>query len=123
MLAWRSHHRGQGDPGGEGHLASLSKNERGGPRERKVVIDSGASVAALPKGCAMDYPLKKVPVNNFRTASGQSVKSMGEREPVVRLENGAMAKMNFTVMDVHRPLAAVSKMVAAGHRIVFDSET
>ena len=92
------------------------------PREIKVVIDSGASVAALPKSLARDYPMKKVIPKNYRTASGEPVRSLGEREPIVNLENGAMAKMKFTVMDVHRPLAAVSKMVDAGHRIVFDSE-
>ena len=100
----------------------------GGPGGSRlnVVIDSGACTCALPLSMATEY---KVHHNYragtkpfYRTASGQEVAVEGCRSPVVRLQNGKEARMNFIVMDVKRPLASVSQMVQAGHRVVFDSE-
>ena len=106
----------------EGEISALCKKDTSNLIYLKVVIDSGASVAALPVKYAKSYPMKSTPPRNFRTASGQPVKALGEKQPIVRMESDTHAKMSFTVMNVHRPLVVVSKIVSAGHRIVFDSE-
>jgi hypothetical protein len=37
-----------------------------------------------------------------------------------QLNNGSRTSMRFTVMDVRRPIASVSRMVRSGHKVVFD---
>ena len=91
-----------------------------------IVVDSGASTCALPQDYAKDYPVtpdRHPDARPFYTsASGQHEPAQGCRTPVVELQDGTKVQMSFTVMDVRRPLAAVSRIVATGHRVVFDAE-
>ena len=55
---------------------------------------------------------------SYRTASGHQLPAVGSKVPVVELKNGDNMSMTFAVMDVTAPLAAVSRMVKAGHTMV-----
>ena len=55
---------------------------------------------------------------SYRTASGHQLPAVGSEVPVVELKNGDNMSMTFAVMDVTAPLAAVSRMVKAGHTMV-----
>ena len=57
----------------EGDVSALCPPDTSNLKELKVVIDSGASVAALPVKYAQSYPMKSTPARSFsynvRTAS------------------------------------------------------
>ena len=48
--------------------------------------------------------------------------NLGEKHAEVRTSSGAKSSllMNFQVVDVHKPLLAVSKLDAAGNKVIFD---
>ena len=86
-----------------------------------ILVDSGASVSALPRDAAPSYPIvatKSLP--QYRAANGTLVYNEGDRIVTSRLSNGTRQNMRFTVMDVQRPIASVSRIVHAGHKVVFD---
>ena len=47
----------------------------------------------------------------------------GEKELVCGFQSGHDMKTNWEVEDIHRPLSSVPKMVKAGSRVRFDSES
>ena len=48
--------------------------------------------------------------------------NLGEKHAEVRTSSGAKSSflISFQVVDVHKPLLAVSKLVAAGKKVIFD---
>ena len=48
--------------------------------------------------------------------------AVGSKVPMVELKNGDNMLVTFAVMDVTAPLAAVSRMVKAGHTMVLLTE-
>ena len=88
-----------------------------------VVIDTGACASVLPTGWFEDYPLHPVRGRTtFNAANGGAMEAEGSRKLSVTLNDGKDTHMNFTVLPVRRPLAAVSAMVAAGCRLQFAPE-
>ena len=86
-----------------------------------LLIDSGASVCALPRNLAKHHPLvQSTGIAEYRAANGAAVKNEGDKIVTSTLNNGTRQTMRFTVMDVHRPIASVSRIVRSGHRVVFD---
>jgi hypothetical protein len=103
-------------------INAMTSNETRGVR-LDIVIDSGASTCALPPEVATDYPMRdceEVTPNSFRAASGHMIEPEGARTLGVQTVKGKALKMNFTVMSVKRPLAAVSAITKMGHRVIFD---
>ena len=58
----------------------------------------------------------------YEVANGGVVVNLGEKHDEVRTSSGAKSSflMSFQVVDVHKPLLAVSKLVAAGNKVIFD---
>ena len=88
-----------------------------------VVIDTGACASVLPTGWFADYPLRPARgQTTFNAANGGVMEAEGARTLRVTLEDGKDTQMNFKVLPVRRPLAAVSAMLAAGCRLTFAPE-
>ena len=95
--------------------------------ERVVLtVDSGASDTVIPPSVARHLPLinsDKVGIE-YEVANGGVVVNLGERRAEVSTKMGHANTflMSFQVVDVHKPLLAVSKLVAAGHKVIFDKD-
>ena len=87
-----------------------------------VIIDSGASANALPVGWCNHvptFPLGTEEKPTYRTANGGIVHAIGRKSIYGETITGHTVGLNFTEMEVNRPLASVSKMVRAGNIVVF----
>ena len=84
-------------------------------RRLDIVIDSGAFRSVLPPGIAPDYPTLDVPESELpkaRTATGERVPVLGKKTISCCFNHGATKSLQFLVMQVMRPLASVSQMIA-----------
>ena len=86
------------------------------------IVDAGASTRMLPQGIAKGYQLEAGSGSKYTTASNNEVVSQGKKSVVCRFQNGEEGLTTWEVGRIHRPLAAVSKMVKTGHAVWFDSE-
>jgi hypothetical protein len=86
-----------------------------------IIVDSGAAESVLPRHWCPQAKLKNGPMkgNTYYAANGQSVKNERERLVSMVTKEGQWKNMTFQVCDVTRPLASVSKIVEAGHSVVF----
>ena len=90
--------------------------------ERELIVftvDSGASDTVVPPSVGRGLPLvdsDKVGLE-YELASGGVVVNLGEKHAEVRTSSGATSSflMSLQAVDVHKPLLAVSKLVAAGN--------
>ena len=57
---------------------------------------------------------------SYSAANGQTIKNEGEKLVSMVTKQGQWRNMTFQVCDVTRPLASVSKIVEAGHSVVFN---
>jgi hypothetical protein len=96
------------------------------PQWEKVVltVDSGASDTVLPPHIASNVPLLHSTRvgTEYEVANGGVVVNLGERKAEMRIkEDGERSMiMSFQVVEVHKPLLAVSRLVEAGHKVCFD---
>ena len=67
------------------------------------------------------HPTDKVGLE-YEVANGGVITNLGERRGEIKtsLESKHSFLMSFQVVEVHKPLLAVSKLVSAGHKVVFD---
>ena len=63
-----------------------------------------------PKDIARNHPMKPGPNRTYTTASKQEVRAEGEKELVCGFMDGSEARTKWEVVDINRPLSAVSKM-------------
>ena len=56
----------------------------------------------------------------YSAANGHTIKNEGERLVSMVTKEGQWKNMTFQVCDVTRPLASVSKIVEAGHSVIFN---
>ena len=106
--------------------ALCAANEK--PQWERVVltVDSGASDTVIPPSVACNIPL----VNTLKTgieyevANGGVVTNLGERQAKVRIgkESSKHLLMNFQVVEINKPLLAVSRIVDAGHKVMFTKD-
>ena len=95
--------------------------------ERVVLtVDSGASDTVVPPSVAANLPLlhsSQVGIE-YEVANGGVLLNLGERqaEVITKFGNKVSFLMNFQVVKVHKPLLAVSRLVEAGHKVLFDKE-
>ena len=110
---WKAHQAGKLE------LSVVRRGER-----LDLTIDSGAAVCGLPEGCAQEVALEALngPGKEYMTANGEKIKELGSKTPALEFQNGDTQKLKFQVMNVHKPLVAVSKIVAAGNKVVFAPE-
>ena len=98
------------------------------PQWERVIltVDSGASDTVLPPSVARNIPLlhsDKVGIE-YEVANGGVVINLGEKRAEMKLkENDATSMlMSFQVVEVHKPLLAVSRLVEAGHEVNFKKQ-
>ena len=87
-------------------------------------VDNGASDTVISPSVGRGLPLvdtDKVGLE-YEVANGGVVVNLGEKHAEVRTSSGAKSSflMSFHFVDVHELLLAVSKLVAAGNKIIFD---
>ena len=89
-----------------------------------LTVDSGASETVVPPHIARNLPLMPSPKvgTEYEVANGGVVVNLGERNAEIKLAESANTSflMSFQVVEVHKPLLAVSRLVDAGHRVVMD---
>ena len=92
-----------------------------------ITIDSGAAETVCPETTGRHYELKPSIGSEagleYQSATGEAIPNLGEKELSLMLSDGSTRLMNFQVAKgVSKPLGSVSRICAAGHRVVFDDE-
>ena len=91
----------------------------------EITVDSGAAESVAPETWHQEFPLlqtDRAHPAGFASATGQSMPHRGERQVHLLTGNGSPSAMRFQVTNVRKPLAAVSRIIQAGHRAVFDAD-
>ena len=98
------------------------------PQWERVVltVDSGASDTVIPPHIARNLPLlhsNKVGIE-YEVANGGVVINLGEKRAEMKLKEDDTSSMimSFQVVEVHKPLLAVSRLVEAGHDVRFNEK-
>jgi hypothetical protein len=89
----------------------------------KVMGDSGAADCVLPATLFNEVPINTTGAKvgrNYTAADGKHIANMGVRTLVGTTAEGSRRSIAFEVAEVTRPLASLSKIVKAGHRIVLE---
>ena len=90
-----------------------------------MIVDSGAGESVAPSDAFAGYPIFET--DAFRSglectaAGGHSIVNQGVSQPLLHTTDGDKRIMTFQIAEVTKILASVSRIVATGHRVVFDS--
>jgi hypothetical protein len=89
-----------------------------------VTVDSGAAVTCFPESLVQGYQVgDHTGPKQYTSASNHEVTALGSASPVICFEDWQVNKVEAVVLSpLKRPLFSTSRMVAAGWRIVHDSE-
>ena len=89
-----------------------------------VIIDSVAAESVLPKDWCPQASVRKGEAfgKSYTAANGSAIKNRGEKIVSMVTREGQWKDFKFQVCDVTWPLASVSKIVEAGHSVVFSPE-
>ena len=87
-----------------------------------LTVDSGASDTVVPpRFCAWSsiFHTEKVGTE-YEVANGQVVQNLGERTCTIKVGD-RIGELNIAcqVVEVHKPLLAVSSLTAQGHKVIF----
>ena len=95
-----------------------------GKAKVKVTVDSGAAESVIPRNCVQLAGSAASPLEGTVYAAANGSPLINEGQRVIRglTKDGRRAQLKFQVTDVHKCLAAVSRMTAAGNRVVFDDD-
>ena len=91
----------------------------------EITVDSGAAESVAPELWHQEFPLlqtERAHPAGFASATGQSMPHRGERQVHLLTGNGSPSAMRFQITNVKKPLAAVSRIIQAGHKAVFDAD-
>ena len=92
----------------------------------EVAVDSGATESVIPDQLLVSIPTAPSAASRrgveYEVANGQRVPNEGEKRFNAITEDGVDKKVVMQVCDVNQGLLSVSKMTAAGNRVVFDEE-
>ena len=98
------------------------------PQWERVIltVDSGASDTVLPPSVARNVPLlhsNKVGIE-YEVANGGVVTNLGEKRAEMKMREADSVSMimSFQVVEVHKPLLAVSRLVENGHVVNFNKD-
>ena len=90
-----------------------------------LTVDSGASDTVVPPGyCSWStiFHTEKVGTE-YEVANGCVVHKVGERRCTMKVdEKIGELSIVFQVVDVHKPLLAVSSITAKGHKVIIADE-
>ena len=105
-------------------LCPISVDHKEGWKAISILIDSGASDSVAPPGT---FPEVKVLETNaskagvqYTAAGGHKIDNLGMQRPYIFLLDGSRHVMSFQVAGVSKALGAVSRIVGANNRVVFD---
>ena len=94
--------------------------------EVELAVDSGATETVIDANTlthvkAVEGPAFKRGVK-YEVANGVRIPNLGEKKFKGFTEEGTLKNITAQVCDVNKPLLSVSKVVAAGNRVVFDKD-
>ena len=88
------------------------------------MIDSGASDSVAPAGTFPGVPIYETSAsqNNlfYTAAGGHRIRNEGMCRPIIYTTDGNKYVMSFQAAGVSKALGAVSRIVGAGNRVIFD---
>ena len=89
-----------------------------------ILVDSGATENVTNKNTMKGYKILKNSASEsgltYTTANGKEIPNLGEKVVVVATSDGTNKSIKFQICDVTKCLASVSRIVEAGHRVIFD---
>ena len=92
----------------------------------EVAVDSGACDSVINVDELPDHPVRDTVASKageqFASATGDPIPNMGEINALMLTREESLRAMKFTAAPVAKPLAAVKKICAAGHTVVFDDD-
>ena len=95
--------------------------------EITMFVDSGATESVVPEDMLESIETKEGPAAKrgvqYEVANGIRIPNLGEKSSQAHTEDGAVRSITAQVCDVNKALLSVSRMVKAGHRVVFDEES
>ncbi len=88
------------------------------------IMDSGASVTALPPSAGKLYAMEESPASRagveYEAANGHAIPNLGQKTLPVITKEGTLRCMLAQMADVTHGLQSVRQMHATGHMVVFD---
>ena len=90
-------------------------------------IDSGATETVVGEEMVTSVETKEGAASRrgvmYEVANGERIPNLGEKRFVGHTEEGMERKVTAQVAEVNKALLSVKKIVAAGNRVVFDTES
>ena len=108
------------------HTPSTVKTITSEWEEIEMGVDSGASETVLGPDMlnnidVVDGEQKRQGVK-YEVATGELIPNLGEKRFVAVSESGIQRSLTTQVAEVNQALLSVRKMIASGHRVVFDAD-
>ena len=95
-------------------------------QELEMAVDSGATETVVGEDMLTDIDTKPGAASRkgvqYEVANGVRIPNLGEKKFMAVAEEGIARNMTAQVCDVNKALLSVKKVVAAGNRVVFDSD-
>ena len=108
----------------EYEMCEVSVEHKEGWKAISILIDSGASDSVAPPGLFPDIKVLETNASkagmHYTAAGGHRIANLGMQRPYIHLLDGTKYTMAFQVAGVSKALGAVSRIVGAGNRVVFD---
>ena len=105
-------------------IGAMPAQEHAGWRRVGITVDSGAADSVAAPDAFPGYPVKKHPTPIFyQSATGEPITNTGSQQVALVTNEGTLRGMTFQATErVRKPLAAVKRIVEAGHAVVFAPE-
>ena len=105
-------------------LNNMTTEYHEGWKPVSILIDSGASDSVAPKGFFPYIPVYETNASKanlmYTAAGGNKIRNEGMCMPKLYSEGGKAYALSFQVAGVSKALGAVSRIVGAGNRVIFD---
>ena len=105
-------------------ISAVPAQEHEGWRRVGITVDSGAADSVADPRAFPGYEVRKrlSPVF-YQSATGEPITNVGEQQIALLTNEGTLRGMTFQATErVRKPLAAVKRIVEAGHAVVFAPE-
>lgn len=108
-------------------MCPISVEHKDGRKAISILIASGTSDSVAPPGTSPDVKALEAKASKagvqYTAAGVHKIDNLGMQRPYVFLPDGSKHIMSFQVAGVSKALGAVSRIVGAGRRVVFDDPT
>ena len=93
----------------------------------EMAVDSGATETVISEDMVSMVKVKEGAASKrgvvYETANGETIPNLGEKHFIAESEEGTVKKITAQVADVNKGLLSVKKIVVAGNRVVFDTQS